>query len=420
MGNQNKPVQSVCVIGCGPAGLMAAEILAGRGVPVDIFDAMPSAGRKLLVAGKGGLNLTHSEPYDQFVARYGSSSGVLRRYLDSFGPEDVREWARALGIETFIGSSNRVFPMGMKTFPLLKAWLTRLSERGVAFHFRHRWSGWSDSGELKFTTPLGERLVHAEAVILALGGGSWKKLGSDGAWVSILGNKGIQVAPLKPANCGFDANWTAHFSSRFAGSPVKPVILTFGKGDHSFFRQQGEFIITATGVEGSLVYAASALLRDEIDTNGTATVTLDLAPDRTIEYLESRLAKPRGTRSLANHLQKSVGIKDVKAGLLREVLSPAVLSDPIQLASAIKSLPISLNATRPLDEAISTAGGVIFEELDENLMLHKLPGVFCTGEMLDWEAPTGGYLITACMSTGRAAGLGVLKWLQASFPSDPV
>ena len=400
----------VAIVGTGPAGLMAAErLVAVDGQKVLIFDAMPSPGRKFLMAGKGGMNITHSEPLADFVGRYGSRQAVIGPLLERFGPQQLREWIHGLGIETFVGTSGRVFPTEMKAAPLLRAWLHRLRERGAQFHVRHRWLGWADDGALCFATPDGETRIAVDATILALGGGSWAKLGSDGAWVPLLTARGIPVAPLKPANCGFDVAWSAHFSERYAGQPVKPVVASVADR-----RQQGEFNITAGGIEGGLVYALSAPLRDILETTGYATLHLDLAPDRTRTRLAIDLARPRGRDSLANHLRRRAGIEGVKAGLLRELLPPETLTAPDALAAAIKHLPLPVVATRPLDEAISTAGGVAFAALDENLMLRDLPGVFCAGEMLDWEAPTGGYLLTACFATGRAAGAGAQTWLAST------
>ena len=397
---------SIAVIGGGPAGLMAAEVLSKKGARVDVFDSMPSLGRKFLMAGKGGLNLTHSEPFEQFVTRYGLRRERIEPMLRRFTPDDVRAWARGLGIETFVGTSGRVFPVEMKASPLLRAWLKRLEEAGVNFHLRHRWLGWEESA-LKFETPEGVKLVKADATVLALGGGSWARLGSDGKWTATLEQAGAQVEALKPSNCGFDAAWSPVFREKFNGQPLKSVALTFGA-----FHQQGEFIVTNEGVEGSLIYAASARIRDEIDAHGKAVIELDLAPDKSEAQLRERLSRPRGSRTMASHLEKTTGIKGVKAGLLREFVSKDDFADAGKLAAAIKRLPVPLIASRPLDEAISSAGGVTFESLDERLMLKGMPGVFCAGEMLDWEAPTGGYLLTACMASGRAAGEGVWEWLS--------
>ena len=397
----------IAIIGGGPAGLIAAEQLAAvDGLEVAVFDAMPSVGRKFLMAGKGGMNITHAEPLADFIGRYGARQDIIAPLLDRFGPQQLRDWIQDLGIATFVGTSGRVFPTEMKAAPLLRAWLHRLRQDGVQFHVRHRWLGWADDGALRFATPAGEKQHIANATILALGGGSWASLGSDGAWVPLLAARGIDIAPLKPANCGFDVAWSAHFAGRFAGQPVKPVI-----GSVAGRRQQGEFNITATGIEGGLIYAVSAPLRDALETEGRAVLHLDLAPGKTLERLTADLSRPRGRDSLANHMRRRAGIEGVKAGLLRELLPFETLTATGQLAAAIKHLPLPVTATRPLDEAISTAGGVAFAALDENLMLRDLPGVFCAGEMLDWEAPTGGYLLTACFATGRAAGQGACAWL---------
>ena len=399
----------IAIIGGGPAGLIAAEQLAAvDGLEVAVFDAMPSVGRKFLMAGKGGMNITHAEPFADFIGRYGARQDVIAPLLDRFGPQQLRDWIQDLGIATFIGTSGRVFPTEMKAAPLLRAWLHRLRQSGVQFHVRHRWLGWADDGALRFATPAGDKQLAADATILALGGGSWASLGSDGAWVPLLAARGVHIAPLKPANCGFDVAWSTHFAERFAGQPVKPVI-----GSVAGRRQQGEFNITATGIEGGLIYALSAPLREALETEGRAVLHLDLAPGKTLERLTADLSRPRGRDSLANHLRRRAGIEGVKAGLLRELLPFETLTATGQLAAAIKHLPLPVTATRPLDEAISTAGGVTFKTLDENLMLRDLPGVFCAGEMLDWEAPTGGYLLTACFATGRAAGEGAQAWLTS-------
>ena len=399
---------SVVIIGGGPAGLMAAEVLSQRGARVDVYDSMPSVGRKFLLAGKGGLNLTHSEPFGKFVSRYGSRKKEIEKWLMDFSPDDLRAWARGLGVESFVGTSGRVFPVGMKTSPLLRAWLKRLDEAGVKFHLRHKWQGWNADGSLKFETPEGEKSVQADAVILALGGGSWSRLGSDGAWVPWLEQAGARVEALKPSNCGFEAAWSPHFREKFEGQAIKSVILSFGT-----FHQQGEFIVTKEGVQGSLIYAASARIRDEIELRGQAVIALDLLPDKTEAQALEKLSKPRGGRTMASHLEKTLNIKGVKAGLLREFVSKEDFANMGRLASVLKHLEIPLIAPRPLEEAISSAGGVTFESLDENLMLRSQPGVFCAGEMLDWEAPTGGYLLTACFASGRVAGLGVLKWMES-------
>ncbi len=418
MSSDSLHARSVAVIGGGPAGLMAAEVLIQGGVRVDLYDAMPSVGRKFLLAGKGGMNLTHSEAPELFLSRYGARSAQIKPLLDAFGPEALRKWTHGLGIETFVGTSGRVFPSEMKAAPMLRAWLHRLREAGVNFHVRHRWCGWNspeEGGMLLFATPGGARSVHADAVVLALGGGSWARLGSDGAWVPLLAQRGIPVAPLRPSNCGFDVGWSEHFRARFAGHPLKSVVAAFTDSKDSEFRKQGEFMITASGIEGSLIYAMSARLRDEISATGAAVIRLDLAPGKELPRVIEELSRPRGSRSMASHLQSRLGIKGVKAGLLRELASAQDFSDPARLGAMIKALPLRLIAPRPLDEAISSAGGVLFEALDERLMVRSMPGVFCAGEMLDWEAPTGGYLLTACFASGRTAGLGVLAWLETGI-----
>jgi len=381
---------------------------------VDLYESMPSVGRKFLMAGKGGLNLTNAESREQFLTNYGTRRARLDPLLNKFSSEDLRKWVHELGIETFVGTSGRVFPVGMKTTPILRAWLQRLRTDGVIFHMRYRWCGWGNDGFLYFKTADGEARVNPGAVVLALGGGSWARLGSTGAWVPILIKRGVRVAALKPSNCGFDVAWSEHFRDRFEGFPLKSVILSCIDSMGNEFHKQGEFVITATGVEGSLIYALSAQLRDRIEANGSAIITLDLAPGWSHQRLLERLSRPRGSRTLSGHLEKSVHLKGVKAGLLWEYLPKEDFAVPERLASAIKELPILLIAPRPLDEAISSAGGVLFEELDENLMIRSIPGVFCAGEMLDWEAPTGGYLLTACFATGRAAGLGALAWLDSA------
>jgi len=400
----------VAVVGGGPAGLMAAEVLAAGGAQVDVYDAMPSVARKFLLAGKGGMNITHSEPYADFLARYGARSEQVAAWLGAFTPDDVRAWIHGLGIDTFVGTSGRVFPADMKAAPLLRAWLHRLRESGVRFHMRHRWLGWEGEA-LRFATLEGEQRVQCDAVILALGGASWARLGSDGAWVPLLEARRVAVAPLAPANCGFDVDWSAHFSGKHAGAPLTTVAIEYEGRDGVRARRQGQFVVTATGIEGSLVYALSSVLRDQIAARGTATIWLDLAPDHDAARVLAEVARPRGARSMSSHLQSRLGIKGVKAGLLRECLAQADYMDEALLAGAIKALPLVLRRPRPIDEAISSAGGVRFEAMDDNGMLRALPGVSVAGEMVDWEAPTGGYLLTACFASGRAAAQGVLRSL---------
>ncbi len=403
----------VAIIGGGPAGLMAAETISAAGVGVALFDTMPSLGRKFLLAGIGGLNLTHAGPVAEFNAHYGVREPQLAPLLDSFDSAVIRSWAAGLGIDTFVGSSGRVFPAGMKAAPLLRRWLQRLRAQGVAIHVRHRWLGWDENGALRFDTPTGEVVVTARATVLALGGGSWARLGSDGSWVELLRARDIDIAPLRPANCGFEINWSLLLRDRFAGAPLKPVALSYTDIAGENVSARGELIVTRHGVEGGLVYAHAAALRDLIERDGRANIQLDLAPDRALEKLTAELSKPRGSHSLAKHLHARAGIDGVKASLLYEVLDAGQRHDMTLLAATIKSLPLRLTATRPLDEAISSAGGVRFEALDEQLMVSALPGLFCAGEMLDWEAPTGGYLLSGCLASGRRAGQGVLQWLSA-------
>ena len=411
MSHAPKP-NRVAVIGGGPAGLMAAEVLSQGGVHVDVYDAMPSVGRKFLLAGKGGMNITHAEPAADFIHRYGQRSAQVAPWLDHFDAGAVRAWTHGLGVDTFVGSSGRVFPTDMKAAPLLRAWLHRLRETGVQFHMRHRWLGWHGDA-LRFATPDGEVENVADAVILALGGASWTRLGSDGAWVPLLEQRDVEVAPLQPSNCGFDIGWSAHFSSRYAGEPLTTVAITSTSATGEQLRRQGQFVVTATGVEGSLIYALSGALREQIAAAGSATIYLDLAPDFSVQRVHDEVTRPRGARSMSSHLQSRLGIKGVKSGLLRECLSEAEFGDTDRLAEALKMLPLILRRARPIDEAISSAGGVRFDALDPaSSMLLRVPGVFAAGEMVDWEAPTGGYLLTACFASGRAAGRGALAWLE--------
>ena len=420
-------MKKVLVVGAGPAGLMAAEVLSNAGLEVHVFDAMPSVGRKFLLAGKGGLNLTHSEPAAIFATRYGRRQQQIGGMLNDFGAQAVCDWANGLGVATFVGSSGRVFPVDMKAAPLLRAWLRRLRHPAggpaVQFHMRHRWRGVSGavaSGgpgvSLEFESSLGTLQASADAALLALGGGSWARLGSDGAWVPWLEAHGVAVAPLRPTNCGFDVQggWSEHFASRFAGQPFKSVAIHFTSAEGVSFQRRGEFVATASGVEGSLVYAASGLLRDEIMAHEVAKFELDLLPDHDAQRVLAEVTHPRGSRSLSSHLKSRLGLEGIKAAILYEVLGKDAAHDPQRLASAIKALPITLAAPRPLDEAISSAGGVQFEAMNPDLMLAGWPGVFCAGEMLDWEAPTGGYLMTACLASGRRAAQGVLAFLGSA------
>jgi uncharacterized flavoprotein (TIGR03862 family) len=395
---------------------MAAEMLSAAGVHVHVYDAMPSVGRKFLLAGLGGLNLTHAEPFEDFVTRYGEQQAACAAWLKKFNAQAIREWVKGLGLDTFVGTSQRVFPTDMKAAPLLRAWLHRLRHPAqgepVTFHMRHRWNGeltHSDNGyTLMFDTPNGAHSTQAQAVLLALGGGSWAKLGSDGAWQPWLRALGVEVTPLRPSNCGFDVQggWTPHLREKFAGTPIKGAVLSF-----EGFARKGEFVLTATGIEGSLVYAASALLRDAIARDGQATLHIDLKPELSSERVLADVSHPRGSRSWSSHLKSRLNLSPVHLALLHEVLSKNAINDPAQIATAIKGLPLTLHATRPIDEAISTVGGVKLEALTPELMTNTLPGLFIAGEMLDWEAPTGGYLLSACLASGRLAGLSAAKYL---------
>lgn len=403
-------VAPVCIIGGGPAGLMAAEVLAQAGQAVQLFDAMPSLGRKFLLAGIGGLNITHSEDKIVFVQRYTSENDWVGSWLAQFDAEAVRAWVQGLGIETFVGSSGRVFPKEMKAAPLLRAWLQRLRRLGVKIHTRSRWLGWDAQGALRIVTETGEQSVPASAVLLALGGGSWPRLGSDAAWIPVLQQQGIAVMPLEASNCGFDAPaWSALLLDKWLAAPVKNCALRVVGGS---FRQ-GEWLLTATGIEGSLVYALSAQIRQQITTQGQCVVEMDCLPYKSLAEVLAALEKPRGKKTLTKHLQVQLGLDGVKAALLRECAPADCFNNMQHLAGYIKALPIKLLRARPMTEAISTAGGVQADMLDKNLMLKHLPSVFCAGEMLDWDAPTGGYLLTACLASGFVAGRGMLRWLAS-------
>jgi predicted flavoprotein YhiN len=428
----------VAIVGAGPAGLMAAEQLSAQGHAVSVFDSKASVGRKFLLAGKGGMNLTHSEPFQNFVTRYGQSAERLRPMLETFGPQQVCEWVSGMGLQTFVGTSGRVFPTDMKAAPLLRQWMARLRQRGTRFFMRHHWQGWNEQGLLQMQTESGVMWVRARVTLLALGGGSWARLGSDGAWVTHLVERGIAVAPLQPSNCGFDVGvvvstireahslfslesqgqcprengWTPWFRERFAGQPFKSVAIKFVSGTGEIFERRGEFVATQTGVEGSLIYAVSSMMRDEIARTGEAVFYLDLLPAWSDVKVLDAVRHPRGARSLSSHLKGRLGLDGIKAAVLREVLSKKEIDDPLCLAQAIKALPIKLAATRPIDEVISTAGGVCWDEVDECLMSRRHQGLFFAGEMLNWEAPTGGYLLTACMATGVQAAQGIDLFLQ--------
>ncbi len=399
---------SVAIIGGGPAGLMAAETLTRRGISVDLFDAMPSLGRKFLMAGKSGLNLTHAEPVDEFLSRFGAAAPYLANAIEHFPPNAVRDWAANLGTKTFVGTSGHVFPKSMKAAPLLRAWIRELKTRGMSVYVRHKWLGWDEDEALVFETPLGKKSVKADATILALGGASWPQLGSDASWVPELRDAGVDVHPFEPANCGFNCVWSDHFKDRFAGEPVKAVALTADD-----VRLTGECVVTEYGIEGSGIYQHARALRETIKEKGEALLRLDLMPDVSLDKVVTRLSKPRGSRSLSTHLKKTVFLSGVKANLLREC-APDRLNDTETLAEAIKSLPLTLTSARPIAEAISSAGGIAFEALDDSFMLTSKPGVFCTGEMLNWEAPTGGYLLNACMALGRSCGVAVADYVKPS------
>lgn len=407
----NRSHQSVVVIGAGPAGLMAAEQIVNAGYQVHVYDAMPSAGRKFLLAGKSGMNLSHSEAFEKFKQRYRERTADLQDHLEQFDAEEIQSWAKKLGIETFVGSSGRIFPVDMKAAPLLRAWLHRLRLQGVQFHMRHKWIAYEER-QLIFTKPDGTLKIQPDAVVFALGGASWKRLGSDGMWAPIFAQYGIEIKPFQASNCGFLRDWSTHFSQRFAGTPLTNVFATVALSKVENLSRQGQFVITERGVEGSLIYALSAELREQIRVNGHAELILDLLPGKSHTRVFNELSSPRGSRSLSSHLRSKLGLHPIHCALLYEVLTETILKDNATLAAKIKALPIRLNNTCPLDEAISSAGGVDFSDLNEDLMLKTQAGWFCAGEMLDWEAPTGGYLLSACFATGAAAGRGAIKWLE--------
>ncbi len=398
----------VAIIGSGPAGLIAAEVLSRAGMAVTVYERMPSVGRKFLMAGRGGLNLTHSEPFARVIERYGASSERLRPVLEAFSPSNLTTWAEELGQSTFIGSSGRIFPKALKASPLLRAWLARLADQGVQFQTRTTWVGWDDAGALVFDTPEGRTTVGADAVVLALGGASWPRLGSDGGWTAILGAAGVPLAPFRPANCGFDLAWSDGFRDRFAGVPLKAVGLTFGERT-----VRGEMVVARYGVEGGAIYALSAELRDAIERDGSARLSVDLRPDMTTAQIAARLAKMRPGESFTNGLRKALALPPAAVNLLREAHGVALPKAPDALAAAIKAAPLTLTGVQGLDRAISTAGGVAWDGVDDMLMLTARPGVFIAGEMLDWEAPTGGYLLQASFASGVVAAEGVLAWLDA-------
>ena len=389
---------------------MAADILSAAGMSVTVYDRMPSLGRKFLIAGRGGLNLTHSEVIERFLPRYGEAAEYLRPAIEAFSPDDLRAFSEALGQPTFIGTSGRVFPKDMKSSPFLRAWLRKLDGNGVAFRLRYRWLGWNDDGALSFARPDEKDTAHAaDVTVLALGGASWPKLGSDGGWAGILQKEKIDIAPLRPANCGFAIQWTDIFRGRFAGQPLKRIALT-----HDGETIRGEAVIAHYGIEGGAVYTLSKHLRETIEKTGEAALTVDLRPDMTQKQLAAPLGQPRGKQSLSTFLRKAASLSPPAIGLLQEAAAGKLGAMPAyEMAALIKALPLTLTGTAPNDRAISTAGGLAFSEIDANFMLRKKPGTFVAGEMLDWEAPTGGYLLQACFATGAAAGRGALAWVKA-------
>ena len=408
MNDSTKQARCVAVVGAGPAGLMAAEVLSAAGVRVTVHDRMAGPGRKFLMAGRGGLNLTHGEPLDLFIARYGPAADRLRPAIEAFPPSALRDWSAGLGQDTFVGSSGRVFPAAFKASPLLRAWLARLDRAGVGFAFQHRWNGWDPESCLGFQGPRGEIVTAApDAVVLALGGASWPRLGADGGWVGLLRARGVAVGDLRPANCGFRVDWSEHLRARFAGTPLKRLAVTFGGTT-----VRGEAMVTATGIEGGAIYALSGPIRDALAEASPRIVTLDLCPDFTPAELTGRLSAPRKRQSLSTFLRKCASLAPVAIALLRETADGPLPTAPEDLAARLKAVPLRLVAPAAIDRAISSAGGIDWDELDARFMLRRLPGVFAAGEMLDWEAPTGGYLLQACFATGRAAGRGALEWLN--------
>jgi uncharacterized flavoprotein (TIGR03862 family) len=416
---QSNPI--IAIIGAGPAGLMAAEVIASAGFSVSVYDAMPSVGRKFLLAGVGGMNITHSEPHAKLVSRYFDASSDLQPFLDQFTADNLRDWIHQLGVETFVGTSGRVFPKEMKAAPLLRAWLHRLRSMGVNIFTRHQWQGWAESGELIFVHNTADKaseqiFVNADACVLALGGASWPQLGSTGKWVDYFLQKNIGITKLLPANCGFNCDWSEKFSAEFSGQPLSTVSVGCYDAKGQFHSIRSEAVIANFGIEGTGVYALSSYLREKIVVEGSVELMIDLLPDFSLEKIMSLLSKDRQKNSMTNFLRKQLNLSPVKLALLRELTDKDLWSDTKKLSQAIKQLRLVCRSARPIDEAISSAGGVQLSELDSDLMLKKLSGVFCAGEMLDWEAPTGGYLLTACFATGRAAGLGVVKYLVSPAP----
>ncbi len=407
----------IAIIGGGPAGLMAAEASSAQGFRVAVFDAMPSLGRKFLMAGKSGLNLTHSEPLDQFIQRYGPQKNWVEPYIRAYPPTAICDWAQALGIETFTGSSGRIFPRCLKGSPLLRSWIRRLVDQGVSFHLKHRWQGWGPQGELVFSTPDGIKTLAPKATILSMGGSTWPRLGSDGAWMEVLREQRLPIQAPKPTNCGFECDWSKTLLEKHAGAPLKNIrLLTAGREGHRI-DQMGEALISRYGLEGSLIYSHSILLRDLIDQEGYCDITLDLLPDLKQAFIDQKLLQPMRGLTTTRFLERQLKLPSVKIALLRERLSNEALREPQVLATALKSFPIRLNRTRPLEEAISSGGGLGIEALNDNLMVRTVPGLFCCGEMLDFEAPTGGYLLTACLATGKAAGMATAQWLRQNAGS---